>query len=240
MDIGEAGITDAKKRAADMGLPNVHFQVGSALDIPFPDSSFDCVIFSGVIQHVERPMRALREIGRVTKPGGMFYSLTYATEGVRWPMIQMLRPIVQRVGFETMDKAVGIAGLPANRRRTYLDDFFVPMIDFYCWERLSDMMKHVGFSKIERWKKGRLDHEETLATYKRDLEGFQSVMHAAAGTQSDHTALLEAAVTVCDACVKYVSDMEKEVKNGVLSEPEAMNLVVGQGHHRVVAWKDNN
>jgi len=37
----------------------------------------------------------------------------------------------QRIGFAAMDAAITAAGLDVNRRRTYLDDLFVPYIDFY-------------------------------------------------------------------------------------------------------------
>ena len=35
---------------------------------------------------------------RVVKPGGNLYLLVYATEGLRWPLIEWLRPSVEQVG----------------------------------------------------------------------------------------------------------------------------------------------
>ena len=43
---------------------------GSLYDIPFADASFDCVLFSEVIEHLDQPNRALAEIHRVLVPGG--------------------------------------------------------------------------------------------------------------------------------------------------------------------------
>lgn len=237
MDVGEAGIADAKKRAADIGLTNVEFRVGSVLELPFPDETFNCVLFSGILQHTERPVRALKEIGRVTKSGGMFYSLTYSTEGVRWNLVQMLRHVAQRSGFADLDKAVALAGFPANKRRTYLDDLFVPMIDFYSWERLEDMIQNAGFSRVERWKKGRLDHEENLNEYRKDLDGFRAVMSAAAGMETANKTVLTAAKNLCEQTIAYVDGVMADVKSGSLTEADAMKVLIGQGHHRVVAWK---
>lgn len=44
--------------------------VGSILDIPFQDNTFDVVISSEVIEHVPDPFKAIQELFRVLKPGG--------------------------------------------------------------------------------------------------------------------------------------------------------------------------
>ncbi len=44
--------------------------VGNALDMPFPDASFDRVIAAEVLEHIPDDMAAMREIVRVLKPGG--------------------------------------------------------------------------------------------------------------------------------------------------------------------------
>jgi SAM-dependent methyltransferase len=44
---------------------------GSALDVPFPDESFDVVVSYQVIEHIPAPERALQEMGRVCRRGGV-------------------------------------------------------------------------------------------------------------------------------------------------------------------------
>lgn len=54
--------------------PDAKFVVGSALELPFPDASFDFVYTIGVVHHLpgtEAQLQAVREIERVLKPGGM-------------------------------------------------------------------------------------------------------------------------------------------------------------------------
>ncbi len=43
---------------------------GDALDLPYDDGSFDCVIASEILEHVPADDRALEELIRVVKPGG--------------------------------------------------------------------------------------------------------------------------------------------------------------------------
>ncbi|MBP2455414.1 class I SAM-dependent methyltransferase [Mycolicibacterium lutetiense] len=43
---------------------------GDALDLPYPDASFDCVIASEILEHVPQDERAIAELVRILKPGG--------------------------------------------------------------------------------------------------------------------------------------------------------------------------
>jgi len=242
IDLSESSIKDARHRASQLCISNVEFMVGSVQNIPFPDSSFDCVIFSGVLQHVANPCEVLEEISRVTQHSGMVYMLVYATGGIRWPLVQILRPIAHRIGFEVMDRMVASAGLQVSRRRTYLDDLFVPYIDFYSWQCLKSMLRRCGFNKITRWQAGRLDHEEDLDSYCNDLKGFLDLFHTdiqeMLGDLREYKILIESAEKLCGSVIAYVKKVKEQVKDGVLSYDEAMEMVVGQGHHRVVAWKN--
>jgi demethylmenaquinone methyltransferase/2-methoxy-6-polyprenyl-1,4-benzoquinol methylase len=50
--------------------PTVPLVAGDALALPFPDKTFDAVTTSFVIRNVANTPAALRELARVTKPGG--------------------------------------------------------------------------------------------------------------------------------------------------------------------------
>lgn len=52
---------------------NLHFAVGDALDLKYPDESFDVVICSHVYEHVPDARRMMDEIFRVLVPGGLCY-----------------------------------------------------------------------------------------------------------------------------------------------------------------------
>jgi 2-polyprenyl-3-methyl-5-hydroxy-6-metoxy-1,4-benzoquinol methylase len=60
----------AKKLASRRNI-RLRLQRSSSRDLPFADGSFDCSLATGVIYWVEHPDSTLREMVRVTRPGGM-------------------------------------------------------------------------------------------------------------------------------------------------------------------------
>lgn len=52
---------------------NLHYQVGDALNLKFPDNSIDIVICSQVYEHVPDPHKMMDEIFRVLNPNGICY-----------------------------------------------------------------------------------------------------------------------------------------------------------------------
>ncbi len=70
IDASEAVLDTARAHAADAGI-EVTFAVGDAYALEFPDASFDVVHAHQVLQHLTDPVAALREMRRVTRPGGV-------------------------------------------------------------------------------------------------------------------------------------------------------------------------
>jgi len=52
-----------------------HNVVGDMEALPFPDESFDAVMFVAALHHVPEPLRALEEAHRVLRPGGRLFAL---------------------------------------------------------------------------------------------------------------------------------------------------------------------
>ena len=48
---------------------NIFIQ-GSIYSIPFKENTFDTIVLSGIIEHLENPLKALKECNRVLKPNG--------------------------------------------------------------------------------------------------------------------------------------------------------------------------
>jgi len=57
--------------AAQQGVSNVRYQAASVYDLPFPDASFDAVFAHTLFDHLAEPLKALAEMRRVLRPGGV-------------------------------------------------------------------------------------------------------------------------------------------------------------------------
>jgi SAM-dependent methyltransferase len=53
------------------GVMNVRFEVADVYRLPFPDGSFDAAFAHAVLMHLREPVRALAEVRRVLRPGGI-------------------------------------------------------------------------------------------------------------------------------------------------------------------------
>jgi SAM-dependent methyltransferase len=79
----DATILNVGAGFTDLGPPVINIDIfdsgttdvlGSAMALPFPDSSADLVVLQGVLEHVEDAAGTIAESIRVLKPGGLFYT----------------------------------------------------------------------------------------------------------------------------------------------------------------------
>lgn len=71
VDVSEAVLEKAKKAADEEGAQNVEFQAASAYALPFDDESFDVINTHQAVAHFHEHVRAIREMLRVLRPGGV-------------------------------------------------------------------------------------------------------------------------------------------------------------------------
>ncbi len=69
--IDAGAVVIAEAAAAAGGISNVAYQVGDVYAVAYPDESFDVVHAHQLLQHLTDPVPALREMGRVCRPGGL-------------------------------------------------------------------------------------------------------------------------------------------------------------------------
>ena len=87
-DFSEGMLDAARENTAH--LPGTEYRRVDAQDIPYADGSFDAVIANMMLYHVPDMGRALAEIRRVLRPGGVFYAATYGEHGVVEAVAEML------------------------------------------------------------------------------------------------------------------------------------------------------
>ncbi|MDP9237131.1 MAG: methyltransferase domain-containing protein [Chloroflexota bacterium] len=71
IDASTAAIDDARAAAPSKSCSNIRFEVADVYALPYDDASFDAVFSHAVMQHLREPARALRELRRVLRPGGI-------------------------------------------------------------------------------------------------------------------------------------------------------------------------
>jgi SAM-dependent methyltransferase len=71
VDLQPSQVEQARALGAVRGVRNVRFEVADVYRLPFPDGSFDAVFAHAVLMHLREPVRALVEVRRVLRPGGI-------------------------------------------------------------------------------------------------------------------------------------------------------------------------
>ena len=71
VDVLEKEIMRAQEKASEAKIPNIRFDVGDICHLDFADNSFDGLFSHNVLEHIPEPNKALQEMRRVLKPGGV-------------------------------------------------------------------------------------------------------------------------------------------------------------------------
>jgi SAM-dependent methyltransferase len=71
VDIEPRQVDAAHRLAAESGTANLRFECADVARLPFPKSSFDAVFAHAVLEHIQDPLQAMKEVRRVLKTGGV-------------------------------------------------------------------------------------------------------------------------------------------------------------------------
>jgi phosphatidylethanolamine/phosphatidyl-N-methylethanolamine N-methyltransferase len=105
IDLSPEMLEKARERVAEEALSHVTgLHEMDAGDLRFPDASFDTVVAMYVMTVVPDPERVMRELARVTKPGGQVMLVNHFSqrEGVRGWVERRMAPFADRIGWRSV------------------------------------------------------------------------------------------------------------------------------------------
>ena len=70
VDISGISLNEARKKVADAGISNVYFEQADIFSLPFVPEFFDHIFVCFVLEHLSRPVAALRALREFLKEGG--------------------------------------------------------------------------------------------------------------------------------------------------------------------------
>ncbi len=70
VDVSKASVAEARKKVTAAGLTNVQVLQADIFDLPFEPGSFDHIFVCFVLEHLPRPVEALRVLKDFIRPGG--------------------------------------------------------------------------------------------------------------------------------------------------------------------------
>ena len=122
VDVNKEAIKRAKKD--DEG---VNFKVGSVNKLAFKDESFDTVVVTDVLEHLDRPQVALKEIGRVLKVDAVFsafiplegslFSLHFWLAKLGWRAKEHLAGHIQKFSIKDIERLLKANGFKVDTVR---------------------------------------------------------------------------------------------------------------------------
>jgi len=137
----EAGLRAVEKQNLD---GRVQLIQGRAEHLPFPDETFDTVVFTYLLRYVQDPDATVRELSRVLKPGGELLSLEFGIPEALW--VRALWEIYNRVVMPVMT-------IPVSRGWHRVGCFLGPSISGFCKrcpvDHLAAIWRGNGFPVVE-------------------------------------------------------------------------------------------
>ncbi|MEN9227365.1 MAG: class I SAM-dependent methyltransferase [Gloeomargarita sp. GMQP_bins_69] len=159
-DCAPAMLAVAQKLAEHYGV-TIGTKVVNAMAMDFPDDTFDIVYAANLLHHLPDPLGAIREMHRVTKPGG---HVCFWDPLIHNPLIQVYRRLATRV--RTADEKPLSIGIVEQIRPLFRhlvwDTFWLTtlwiFLQFYFLERVDP-------NRERYWKKILLEHRRLQPTY---------------------------------------------------------------------------
>jgi ubiquinone/menaquinone biosynthesis C-methylase UbiE len=155
-DCCEESIACAQAHASSLGLDTVQFKTANLYELPLPDNSVDFAVSNGVLHHHTNFDKAIRELHRVLKQGGLLWVYTVGTcDGLESQTDESIKRAMLRVPVATTLSLLQELETPPN---TYLSatDTMYAVYYYRSFDETKRKLEELEFEAIEPL---RLHHE---------------------------------------------------------------------------------
>ncbi len=128
--------------ASTARFPDVDVRAGVAEDLPFPDDAFDIALAQLVVHFMDDPVAGLREMARVTRPGGVVAACVWDHAGDSGPL-----SLFWNVVHDLDQDAPGEAGLAGAREGHLVQLFRAAGLRGIEDTRLTVTVRYTGFDE---------------------------------------------------------------------------------------------
>lgn len=121
IDLAPDMLEHAQERINLNGWRHISLQEMDATNLKLPDSSFDYVMAFHVVSVVPDAARMMREVQRVSKPGGHIVVINHFRSENRLlaALDRSFEPVTRRWGWHTLERADAFNGLAVDLERVY-------------------------------------------------------------------------------------------------------------------------
>jgi len=149
IDINEANLTRARALIKRRHTKVVYFTMASVTELPFQDGTFDLAVCSGVVHHTEEPARAIQELARVVKPGGILYISVYCfADSAFEKIVRALRIVGGYLPFLLVQRLCGWSRVMNN---FILDHMYVPVLWLFRADEVRSVIARSELTILEEW-----------------------------------------------------------------------------------------
>jgi ubiquinone/menaquinone biosynthesis C-methylase UbiE len=160
-----ASLDEARSRIAAAGCGNVQFRQEDIFALPFERESFDHVFVCFVLEHLSRPVEALRVLKMLLKPGGSitviegdhgsayFHPESAAAQKAIWCLVELQRraggnALIGREVYPLLVEA-GFGDVRVSPRMVYVDSSKPRLVDGFTKKTFTAMVEGVREAAIE-------------------------------------------------------------------------------------------